>query len=171
MNIRRIIEQVVDKQEWGLELPKQVKLGDETLELTDRGVYQGDSTEVEYKVEDDKVLTIDGEELTPIQESEFDWAEGVPTSLENESDIEYFLGKNMYNIDTQTGKPVDGDEGVVVDLYYWIERNGEEPEAYNICWDEYMSKTTQKVCTRFRTPSIITMFNDGEFVFIDNYEG
>jgi hypothetical protein len=296
MNLRRIIEQVVDKQEWGLELPKQVKLGDETLELTDRGVYQGDSTEVEYKVEDDKILTIDGEELTPIQESEFDWTsdigdsneltildtfnvlippnyphdkmetlsnilrddfheeggftsdpwpthedlmsitldsekgvqiqmekeldgtwsktwapmggeetipgsvgatvknnkeitaddvlgvknlnesefdwtDDVPTTIEKESDIEFFRDRDMYNIDPKTNKPVSRDEGVVVDLTYWIEPDGEEPEAYNVCWSEYMNNGEQKVCTRFRATSIVRMFNDGEFIFIDNYEG
>jgi hypothetical protein len=296
MKLRRIIEQEVDKQEWGIELPNQVKLGDETLELTDRGVYQGDSTEVEYKVEDDKILTIDGEELTPIQESEFDWTsdigdsneltildtfnvlippnyphdkmetlsnilrddfheeggftsdpwpthgdlmsitldgekgiqiqmekeldgtwsktwapmsgeetipgsvgatvknnkeitaddvlgvknlnesefdwtDDVPTTIEKESDIEFFRDRDMYNIDPKTNKPVSRDEGVVVDLTYWIEPDGEEPEAYNVCWSEYMNNGEQKVCTRFRATSIVRMFNDGEFIFIDNYEG
>ena len=299
MNIRKIIEQEVDKQEWGIELPNQVKLGDETLELTDRGVYQGDNTEVEYKVEDDKVLTSDDKELIPVQESEFDWtsdigdsnelammnsfsiyipngfnqmeklskilidhfpengsgftdddwptvadlnqmtnngraaiwievdkeivpdntwsktwkpmpgeetipgstnnsgepnstilqasdvihnfrginesedfdwADDVPTSLEKESDIEYFLDKNMYNIDLTTGEPVANDKGKVVDQYYWIELNGEEPEAYNICWDEYMDKGEHKVCTRFRAKTIVRTFKAGEFIFIDNYE-
>ncbi len=296
MSLRRIIEQVVDKQEWGLELPNQVKLGDETLELTDRGVYQGDSTEVEYKVEDDKVLTSDGEELVPIEESEFewtndivdsnelammnsfsiyvpngfnqmdklsnilidhfpengggltdgdwpttsdlmsitnngtepiwievdkeivpdntwsktwkpmpgretipgsvnnsgkpntkvlqasdvvsnfsplnesddfDWTDDVPTEITKESDIEFFLEKDMYNIDLDTGKPVANDEGVVVDLLYWIERNGDEPEAYNVCWSEYMGNDEQKVCTRFRSSTIVNMFNQGEFIFIE----
>lgn len=167
MSIRRIIEQEVDKQEWGIELPNQVKLGDETLELTDRGVYQGDNTEVEYKVEDDKVITPDGEELIPIEESEFDWTDDVPTTLERESDIEFFLDKDMYNIDLKTGEPVANDKGKVVDQYYWIELNGEEPEAYNVCWDEYMDKGEHKVCTRFRAKSIVKMFNDGEFIFIE----
>jgi hypothetical protein len=168
MDIRRIIEQEVDKQEWGLELPNQVKLGDETLELTDRGVYQGHNTEVEYKVEDDKVLTPDGEELTPIEESEFDWAEDVPTTITDESDIEYFIKKPMYNIDVRDNLPMSADEGKVVELTYWIELNGEEPEAYNICWDEYVDNGEQKVCTRFRAKSIVTTFNAGEFIFIEN---
>lgn len=295
MSIRRIIEQEVDKQEWGIELPNQVKLGDETLELTDRGVYQGDNTEVEYKVEDDKVLTPDDVELVPVKESEFDWVsdigdsnelamlnsfsiyipngfnqmeqlskilidhfpengggltdgdwpdladlrqitnngtapiwievdkeitpentwsktwkpmlgqetipgsinnsgkpkstiiqakdvvgnfntinesefdwtDDVPTTLERESDIEFFLDKDMYNIDLKTGEPVANDKGKVVDQYYWIELNGEEPEAYNVCWDEYMDKGEHKVCTRFRAKSIVKMFNDGEFIFIE----
>jgi hypothetical protein len=167
MNLRRIIEQEVDKQEWGLELPNKVKLSDETLELTDRGVYQGNSTEVEYKVDGDKVLTSDDEELTPIEESEFDWVDDVPTTIETESDIEAFIGRGMYNVDVETGKPLSRDEGIVVELTYWIELNGDEPEAYNICWDEYVSNGEQKICTRFRASSIVKMFNDGEFIFIE----
>jgi hypothetical protein len=171
MNIRRIIEQEVDKQEWGLELPNQVKLGDETLELTDRGVYQGDNTEVEYKVEDDKVLTSDDEELIPVQESEFDWIDYAPNTINSEGDIGHFLRNDMYNINPLTGKPRSEDEGKVVDLTYWIEPNGEEPEAYNVCWYEHITDNiTSKVCTRFRSKTIVNMFKIGEFVFIDNYE-
>lgn len=295
MNIRRIIEQEVDKQEWGLELPNKVKLGNKTLELTDRGLYQGDNTEVEYKVEDDKVLTIDGKELKPIQESDFDWtsdigdsteiammnsfsiyipngfdqmeklskilmqhfpengggptqedwpdirdlmnitkngtepiwievdkeispentwtktwkampgretihgsmnnsgeprstiiqakdvvnnfeslnesndfdwADDISTTIETESDIPQFINREMYNVDVTTGEPMSADEGRVVELIYWIELNGEEPEAYNVCWDEYVDNGEQKVCTRFRASSIVKMFNDGEFIFI-----
>lgn len=167
MSIRRIIEQEVDKQEWGLELPNKVKLGGDTLELTDRGVYQGDNTEVEYKVVGDKVFTPEGEELVSVKESEFDWADDIPTTIETESDIEIFIGRDMYNIDIQTGKPVSGDEGIVVDSKYWIEKNGDEPQAYNICWEEYVDNGNQKICTRFRSSTIVRMFNNGEFIFID----
>ena len=167
MNLRRIIEQEVDKQEWGIELPNQVKLGDETLELTDRGVYQSDNTEVEYKVEDDKVLTSDDEELIPIEESEFDWTNDILDTISQEGDIPHFLYRDMNNIDPETNKPLSRDEGVVVDLTYWIEPTNETPEAYHVCWYEHITDNIEsKVCTRFRATSIVRMFNDGEFIFI-----
>ena len=216
MNLRRIIEQEVDKQEWGLELPKYVMMGNIALRLTDRGTYHRDAGkwDVEYRVEDDKIFSVspvdsvDGRELTATTKEEwyeqnkeyytdenedgsfnwtnnsydfntrnsynesedFDWTDDVPTSLEKESDIEYFLDKDMYNIDLNTGEPVANDKGKVVDQIYWIELNGEEPEAYNICWDEYMDKGEHKVCTRFRAKTIVRTFRAGEFIFIDDYE-
>jgi hypothetical protein len=224
MNIKKLIEQEVNKQEWGLELPKYVMMGGPkgtALRLTDRGTYHRDAGkwDVEYRVEDDKIYSVspvsgvDGKELTPttkeewyeqnkqyysdeneddgsfnwtnnsqefndtnsyMSESEFDWVDDIPISLTRISDIEHFIGKGMYNIDLETGEPVVNDEGVVVDLTYWIELNGEEPEAYNICWMEDKSYNVLpediKICTRFRAQSVINTFKAGEFIFIDNYE-
>lgn len=282
INIKKIIEQEVDKQEWGLELPNKVKLNNKTLMLTDRGVYQGDNIEVEYKVDNDTVLTIDGTELIPIDESEFDWISDIgntvefitknsfniyvpsgfnqmkelsniltkqflenltdafgevnewptvndlkiitknatrsvwisvdkefnnswsktwehefergehtmdndvqakdfvitfnslnesndfdwvndtPTTIEYEWDIPSFISRSMYNINVDTGKSVN-------DVIYWIEKNGEEPEAYNVCWKEGRGDVSkkQKICTRFRASTIVKMFNHGELIFIE----
>ena len=71
MNIKKIIKEEIDKKVWGIELPKKVSLGDDVLTLTDRGVYQGDDIEVEYCVDGDDILTLDGDILTPVNESDF----------------------------------------------------------------------------------------------------
>jgi hypothetical protein len=79
MYIRRIIEQEVDKQEWGIELPKYVMLNHTALRLTDKGTYHRDAGkwDVEYRVEGDKVYSVspvssvDGVELTPTTKDEW----------------------------------------------------------------------------------------------------
>jgi hypothetical protein len=105
----------------------------------------------------------------------FEWAEGLPETITTESDIEHFLGQGIYHIPKNANQPNPDDEGIVVDLKYWIEHNGEEPEAYNVCWmeDRRLNELPDdiKVCTRFWSKSIVKHFNKGEFVFIDNYEG
>jgi len=139
MDIRRIIEQEVDKQVWGLELPNKVKLGDETLELTDRGVYQGDDTEVEYKIEDDKVLTSDDEELVPVNESDFDWTSDIGDSDElamlNSFSIYIPNGFNQMeqlsrilidHFPENGGGLTDGGWPTLADLQH-ITKNGTEP--------------------------------------------
>jgi hypothetical protein len=106
--------------------------------------------------------------------NDFDWAEGLPDTITTESDIEHFIGMSMNHMVDLKGMPVPNpdDEGKVVDLKYWIEHNGEEPKAYNVCWDEietippWDTQNVFKVCTRFRASSIVKMFGRGEFKFI-----
>jgi len=71
MNIKKIIKEEIDKKVWGIELPKKVSFGDDILTLTDRGVYQGGDIEVEYCVDGDDILTLDGDILTPVNDSDF----------------------------------------------------------------------------------------------------
>jgi hypothetical protein len=101
--------------------------------------------------------------------NDFDWAEGLPDTITTESDIEHFIGRGINEIDIDTNEPNEVDRGKVVDLKYWIEYNGEEPEAYNVCWDEieqvppFNTQNVFKVCTRFRASSIVKMFKNGTF--------
>jgi hypothetical protein len=103
---------------------------------------------------------------------DLNWIGKVPITVTTESDIEYFIGRGIYEIDPSTGKPNEADRGKVVGMRYYIEHNGEQPEAYNVCWDEietippWDTQNVFKVCTRFRASSIVKMFKEGTFKFI-----
>ena len=114
-------------------------------------------------------------ELKSVIKEDFDWAE-TPDTITTESDISHFINKDMYHIDLNTGQPVAEDEGRVQGLRYWISNNGEEPEAYNVCWDEVVfndeegTENVYRTCTRFRASTIVRMFRNGEFRFMTEEE-
>jgi len=78
-------------------------------------------------------------------------------------DVEFF-----HDIENYVGKPLKLTDHYRIDQFgYRIERTEESPEAYNICWDEVIkdnegAEMVHKVCTRFRSSTIIQMFESGQ---------
>jgi hypothetical protein len=158
----KIVLEITETNEWGDSKYKVIE--------SDLTVGEPVGTEDEAEIDTIRNFIADGwwkpygSRLT----EDFDWAEGLPDTITTEYDIEHFLGRGINHIDLRTGEPVAEDEGRVIDLKYWIELNGDEPEAYNVCWDEVIededgTRNVFKTCTRFRASTIVRMFREGEF--------